>query len=305
MNSGNFIGRRVTRKQAIVIGIIIMLFPLCAVVSVGYRIYDDYLRRDPTVTAQIDEVTRTPENEQVDPSEDVVDPTLTLTDSPTKGVTSTALASPTLPPGGAAACVSARSQRQVGEVIQVFDGDMIMVRIGDDDALIKYIGIEAPGMEDPFGEEASNANRDLVSGEQVTLVRDVTNFDPEGNLLRFVFVNDVFVNNELVNLGYAEAIDAGPDSACSDLFQSSEDSAREKNVGIWEPLSEPTKTLAPLWTDTPSPLRGKCSCDGEDNLECDDFRNWVDATQCFLKCKRRGKGDFYNLDPDGDNIACN
>ena len=149
MNSGNFIGRRVTRKQAIMIGVIIMLFPLCAVLSVGFRIYNDYLRRDPTVTAQVDEVTRTPEKEQVDPSEDVKDPTLTLANSPTVDVTSTALASPTLPPGGAAACVSASSQRQVGEVIQVFDGDMIMVRIGDDDALVKYIGIEAPSLDDP------------------------------------------------------------------------------------------------------------------------------------------------------------
>jgi len=305
MNSGNFIGRRVTRKQAIMIGIVIMLFPLCAVVSVGYRVYDDYFRRDPTSTAQVGEGTQTPEDASDETPAEIEDLTLTQTESPTEKITATTIASPTLPPGGAAACVSASTQRQVGEVIQVFDGDMIMVRIGDDDALVRYIGIDAPGLDDPFGEEASDANRDLVSGEQVTLVRDVTNFDSEGNLLRYVFVGDIFVNNELVRLGYAEAVDPGPDSACSDLFQSTEDSARSKNVGIWEPQSELTSTLEPLWTDTPSPLIGKCTCDGEDNLECDDFRTWIDATQCFLKCNRRGKGDFYNLDPDGDNIACN
>jgi endonuclease YncB( thermonuclease family) len=305
MKARDFIGRRLTRKQAVIIGIIIMLFPLCAVLSVGYRIYDDYLRREPTRTFVPTQDTSTPQPETTESSSTGSGPTITQHPTETVEGTATGIPSPTLPPGGAAACVSARSQRQVGEVIQIVDGDTIKVRIGEDEAVVHYIGINAPDLGEPLGDSASDANRDLVIGNSVTLVRDVTNFDSSGTLLRYVFVGDIFVNYELVRQGYAEAVDSSPDSSCSDLLHTAEEDAQSDDVGIWALTPEPTRTLAPLWTDTPGPVFGKCTCTGEDNLDCDDFRNIFDANQCFLKCNRRNLGDFYHLDPDGDNLACN
>ncbi|MBW2090426.1 MAG: thermonuclease family protein, partial [Deltaproteobacteria bacterium] len=42
----------------------------------------------------------------------------------------------------------------------------------------------------------------LISGETVYLEKDVSETDIDGRLLRYVYVNGVFVNLELVSCGY-------------------------------------------------------------------------------------------------------
>jgi hypothetical protein len=69
-------------------------------------------------------------------------------------------------------------------------------------------------------------------------------------------------------------------------------------------------TLAPAYTLTPDPNAKKCDCAGGDTINCSDFDTWFgigdwDAQQCYQKCKDRGLDDYYNLDPDGDDVACN
>ncbi len=92
-------------------------------------------------------------------------------------------------------------------VVSVTDGDTIKVRLADGrEEKVRYIGINTPEMDQPFGEEAKSANQALVTGREVRLVRDVRERDRYGRLLRYVYVDGLFVNAELVRIGYAQAV---------------------------------------------------------------------------------------------------
>ncbi|NIM05287.1 MAG: hypothetical protein GTN65_06650, partial [Armatimonadetes bacterium] len=62
------------------------------------------------------------------------------------------------------------------------------------------------------GAEAWQANRELVEGKEVRLERDVSETDRYGRLLRYVYVDDVLVNAELVKKGLAEVRSYPPDT---------------------------------------------------------------------------------------------
>ena len=66
--------------------------------------------------------------------------------------------------------------------------------------------MNTPERDEPCYQEATQANVELVQGKVVRLVKDVSETDGYDRLLRYVYVGDVFVNEELVRLGYAEAV---------------------------------------------------------------------------------------------------
>jgi len=118
-------------------------------------------------------------------------------------------------------------------VIRVIDGDTIEIEGG---ARVRYIGIDTPetyGEAECYGWEATAKNRELVEGKRVRLVKDVSEADRYGRLLRYVYVDGVFVNAELVRLGYALAVTYPPDVKYADLFLSLQGEAKEAGRGLW------------------------------------------------------------------------
>lgn len=67
----------------------------------------------------------------------------------------------------------------------------------------------------------------------MTLERDVSDRDRYGRLLRYVYVEGVFVNAELVRLGCARAELYPPDTKYSELLEQLEEEAREAHRGLW------------------------------------------------------------------------
>ncbi len=64
---------------------------------------------------------------------------------------------------------------------------------------------------EPFGKEASEANRKLVDGKTVRLEFDVQQVDRYNRLLAYVFLKDgTFVNAWLVENGYAMVMTVPP-----------------------------------------------------------------------------------------------
>lgn len=122
-----------------------------------------------------------------------------------------------------------------GEVVRVLDGDTIGVRIGGQvvPVRVRYIGVNAPETHGLCGAEATAANAGLVSGQTVRLVKDVSETDPYGRLLRYVYVGEVFVNAELVAQGYAEAVEYPPDTAQATYLESLEQQARAANLNCY------------------------------------------------------------------------
>jgi len=94
-----------------------------------------------------------------------------------------------------------------GTVVCAISGDTIEVSIAGCVYRVKYLGCDAPDTgENPVGRLAAARNRQLVSGKNVYLERDVINRDGFGQLLRYVFVGDLLVNAQLVRDGYAQAV---------------------------------------------------------------------------------------------------
>ena len=101
---------------------------------------------------------------------------------------------------------------------------------------MRYIGIDAPEIHpevEAFGIEAWQANRLLVAGKEVRLEQDVSKTDKYGRLLRYVWVDDILVEAELVRQGLARAKAYPPDTKYQDYLEQMEAEAREAGRGMW------------------------------------------------------------------------
>ena len=122
-------------------------------------------------------------------------------------------------------------------VTKVTDGDTIVLENGN---IIHYIGVDAPQLKgkegggDFFAREAFRRNKSLVLLKKVRLEFDVQKKDEEGRTLAYVFIKDVFVNGELIRLGFAHAAVSPPNVRYKDLFLKYEREAKEKYAGLWQ-----------------------------------------------------------------------
>lgn len=114
-----------------------------------------------------------------------------------------------------ATCVPLGTDRVTGVVTAVYTGDAAVVQIGDQKIEVRYIGIDAGD-----NAQATEANRALVEGKTVVLVRDVSDMDEYGRLLRYVMVDDAFVNLRLLQQRLVTVSIEQPDAACERLFNS-------------------------------------------------------------------------------------
>jgi len=122
---------------------------------------------------------------------------------------------------------------ETATVTRVIDGDTIVIDTGQK---VRYIGIDTPEVypqAEPYGKEAWEVNRHLVDGKPVRLERDVSDTDRYGRLLRYVYVDEIFVNAELVRLGLARAQAYPPDTRNQQYFEELEVIARETHQGMW------------------------------------------------------------------------
>lgn len=144
------------------------------------------------------------------------------------------------------ACLPHPDEFQTGWVTEVVDGDTIRVRIDGQEYPLRYIGIDTPERtfdRDALAAEAARANSALVSGKAVRLYRDTSETDSFGRLLRYVVAGEVFVNDALVKMGYAQAKDYPPDSACSEQLARAQAEAIAAGLGLWSPEAQaPTDT---------------------------------------------------------------
>ena len=116
------------------------------------------------------------------------------------------------------------------EVVNVYDGDTVTISGGEK---LRLIGINAP----EIGEEFATSSRDylskLILGKEVTLEHDKSERDKYDRLLVYVYLEDVFINEEMVRAGYAHAKAYYPDTAKQDVLEKAEQVAKTTAVGIW------------------------------------------------------------------------
>jgi endonuclease YncB( thermonuclease family) len=166
----------------------------------------------------------------------------------------------------------------LGLVVEVIDGDTIAVVLDGDTAgqayQVRYIGIAAPenSAADPWGAVAFEVNRRLTNLKVVRLVRDQTDFDSEGYLLRHVYVDGQLVSVVLAEQGLARAAIAPPNTRFEDEILAAVARATADGLGIWggrvptatpAPTRPPTITRAAANTPTSSPQGAGATSTGE------------------------------------------
>lgn len=131
---------------------------------------------------------------------------------------------------------------QIATVRSVSDGDTVRADLedGPDDVRVRYIGIDTPeltteaGGPEPFAADAAERNEELVRDRRVCLERDVSQTDRFGRLLRYVWLPDgTLVNEILLREGLASVATFPPDVKYVERFRAAERAAREARAGRW------------------------------------------------------------------------
>lgn len=138
-------------------------------------------------------------------------------------------------------------------VIQVVDGDTIDVEIGGRTERVRLIGIDTPETRRPdtpiecYGPEASAFTSSLLAaGTEVRIERDVVGRDDYGRLLGYVHLldngsegdgDDVFVNMEIVERGFARPLTIEPNSTFAREFAAAARRAERSDLGLWAACS--------------------------------------------------------------------
>jgi len=216
-----------------------------------------------------------------------------------------ALYAPESPPAVAPSPVLSRSVRdeaqrgsfETGQVVNVVDGDTIDVIVNGTEHRVRYIGIDTPETvhptrgEEPYGREASARNRELVLGKTVRLEKDVSETDQYGRLLRYVWLDDdTMVNEVLVAEGYAQVSTYPPDVKYADDFLELQRTARAQGLGLWGliPATPTAEGCDPAYPDV-------CIPPPPPDLDCGEIahRNFTVLAP-----------DPHRFDGDKDGVGC-
>jgi micrococcal nuclease len=163
--------------------------------------------------------------------------------------------SPSVSAGPTQSITTIKSNENLFKVTRVIDGDTIEIEGGEH---VRYIGIDTPETVDPrkpvqcFGVEASAKNKELIEGKMVRLEKDITDRDKYNRLLRYVWVDNLFVNLELVKQGFAYSYSYPPDIKYQKQIVSAQQEAREAKRGLWNACPADTRVNTSAASQSPS-----------------------------------------------------
>jgi micrococcal nuclease len=223
------------------------------------------------------------------------------------------------------------------KVLEVIDGDTIKVSINGKEETVRMLLVDTPETkhpqlgEQPFGKEASNFTKQLLSGKTVQLEQDVNNGpDKYGRLLYYVYLDGKSVQEQLLEKGLARvAYVYVPNVKYVDKYREIQAKAQQAGVGIWSienyaqedgfhsevvkkngpgpdqkttgaKSPQPVKSQpAPAHTKTPEQIQQ------EVHQEYVFFNNCSEARAAGAAPIYRGEPGYRpKLDRDNDGVAC-
>jgi micrococcal nuclease len=132
-----------------------------------------------------------------------------------------------------------RAANEQYRVVQVLDGDTIVVARGDARDTIRLLGIDTPETHHPtkpvqcYGPEASDYTTARLHGQLVRLEDDVETHDIYGRHLAYVYLNGKRFEDELLTKGYARLLVIEPNHAHSRDMLLEELDAKRRGEGLW------------------------------------------------------------------------
>ncbi len=115
-------------------------------------------------------------------------------------------------------------------VTEVEDGDTIVLSNGE---TVRLLGINAPERGEYCSQEATERLKELVDGKKVRLESDIEDRDMYNRLLRYVYVDNTFVNVEMVRGGYAHVYLYNDTIKYKDLLVEAENKAKMAKRCLW------------------------------------------------------------------------
>ena len=129
------------------------------------------------------------------------------------------------------------------KVSKISDGDTFYVKTENSEKFkIRLIGTDAPesynvGLKvhkEYYGKEAKVFVTNLLKNKKVKLTFDVQKADRYGRILAYAYLeNGVFLNQYLVENGFAVVSTFPPNVKFVEVFTKAEKSARNKKLGLW------------------------------------------------------------------------
>lgn len=194
----------------------------------------------------------------------------TSVDEATEGPTGPAILFPPAPSQSGDPDLAAPPGAELVTVASITDGDTLTVVLADGRSdTVRLIGINTPESAECFAEEATDLLAALVPpGSQIAMTVDTSDRDPFGRLLRYLWVGQMSVNEELVRRGAAIARRYPPDTALTERFEAAQASAQSAELGLWAPnacgpASELELRIIEIFYDAP----------GDDNVNLNS--EWV------------------------------
>ena len=141
----------------------------------------------------------------------------------------------------------------LGTIVEVVDGDTVVVDLAGHRETVRLLGIDTPETVHPdrsvecFGPQASARLRLLlVPGRGVLVTRDVEPRDRYDRLLAYLerLSDGLQVNMALVERGYAATLHIDPNDALRQELAAAESRARAAGLGLWAACGGPHEPLA-------------------------------------------------------------
>lgn len=171
-------------------------------------------------------------------------------------------------------------------VTKIIDGDTIEVNNG---TKIRLICIDTPEMGEEYYYESKNYLTNLILNKEIQLEKDISDVDKYGRLLRYVYLENDFINELIVLGGYGKYYPYNPDIALCSKIENAEQIARNKNLGIWKIIEQEIEEIGIV-----------CS---SNYYNCGDFSSQREAQEFFEYCGGINN-DVHYLDGDKDGKAC-
>jgi micrococcal nuclease len=187
------------------------------------------------------------------------------------------------------------------KVVRAVDGDTIEIKWNDQTERLRLIGVDTPETvhpskgEQPYGREASNYTKQVLTGQTVLIEFDVNARDKYNRLLGYVYLhNGTFFNASLIGQGYAQLMTYPPNVRWSTLFQQLQITARESKRGLWalSPGSSSGQSTVPA--SNGCNIKGNVNSKGEKiyHLPGQQFYNVTKAEQMFCSEEAAQRSGF-------------
>lgn len=129
---------------------------------------------------------------------------------------------------------------EAATLVRVIDGDTLLVDLDGEEERVRLLNIDTPETVHPqqpvqcLGPEATERMEDLVSpGDQLVLEFDEERTDHYDRLLAGVFLDEVFINEQMARDGFGAPVYYAPNDRFLDQIEEAWNQAEAEGVGVF------------------------------------------------------------------------